>query len=115
MVFKSTFIYALIFQSAVIHNEDNDCFTFIIYISNSVFASQNATRSINNQCYFLFRHQLYELIYRDLGVNWVYYIIYTLRLLKLKVAWQNSKPVACKMHAFLQNAISFALLYSGFV
>ena len=32
-----------------------------------------------------------------------------------RVAWQNSKPVSCKMHAFLQNAISFAVLYSGFV
>ena len=38
-----------------------------------------------------------------------------IRLIKLTVAWQNSKPVSCKMHAFLQNAISFALLYSGFV
>ena len=28
--------------------------------------------------------------------------------------WWNSKPVSCKMHALLQNAISFALLYSGF-
>ena len=38
-------------------------------------------------------------------------------LIELTVAWQNSKPVhiSCKIHAFLQNAISFALLYSGFV
>ena len=28
--------------------------------------------------------------------------------------WQNSKPVSCKMHAFLQNAISFELLYSDY-
>ena len=37
----------------------------------------------------------------------------TIRLIKLTVAWQNSKQVSFKMHAFLQNAISFALLYSG--
>ena len=37
------------------------------------------------------------------------------RLIEPTVAWQNSEPVSCKMHAFLQNAISFALLYSGFV
>ena len=41
--------------------------------------------------------------------------ICTIRLIELTVAWQNSKPVSCKMHVFLQNAISFALLYSGFV
>ena len=28
--------------------------------------------------------------------------------------WQHSKPVSCKMHAFLQNAISFELLYSDY-
>ena len=28
---------------------------------------------------------------------------------------QNSKPVSCKMHAIVQNAISFELLYSRFV
>ena len=39
----------------------------------------------------------------------------TIRLIEPTVAWQNSKPVSCKIHAFLQNAISFALLYSGFV
>ena len=39
----------------------------------------------------------------------------TIRLIELTVAWQNSKPVSSKMHAFLQNAISVALLYSGFV
>ena len=39
----------------------------------------------------------------------------TFRLIELTVAWQNSKPISCKMHAFLQNSINFALLYSGFV
>ena len=31
----------------------------------------------------------------------------TKRLIELRVAWQNSKSVSCKMHAFLHNAISF--------
>ena len=31
----------------------------------------------------------------------------TIRLKELIVAWQNSKPVSCKMYAFLQSAISF--------
>ena len=56
-------------------------------------------------------------------MTWVYiglfyllvYTLCTIRLIEITVAWQNSKPVSCKMHAFLQNAISFALLYSGFV
>ena len=39
----------------------------------------------------------------------------TIRLKERTVAWQNSKAVLCKMHAFFQNAISFELLYSGFV
>ena len=39
----------------------------------------------------------------------------TIRLTESTVSWQNSKPVSCKMHAFFQNAISFALFYSGFV
>ena len=39
----------------------------------------------------------------------------TIRLIDLSVAWQNSKPVSCKMNAFLQTANSFALLNSGFV
>ena len=43
------------------------------------------------------------------------YTMFTIGLIELTVAWQNSKPVSCKMHAFLQNAINFALLYSGFV
>ena len=38
----------------------------------------------------------------------------TICLIELTVAWQNSKPVSRKMHAFLQNAIIVALLYSGF-
>ena len=55
--------------------------------------------------------------------SWVYIVcslpvnIYlrTICLTEFTVAWQNSKPVSCKMHAFLKNAINFALLYSGFV
>ena len=39
----------------------------------------------------------------------------TTRLIEPTVAWQISKPVLCKMHAFLQNAISFAFLYNSFV
>ena len=39
----------------------------------------------------------------------------TTRIVELTVACQNSEPIACKMLAFLQNAISFASLYSGFV
>ena len=35
----------------------------------------------------------------------------TIRLIEL--VWQNSKAVSCKMHALLQNAIGFELLYSG--
>ena len=39
----------------------------------------------------------------------------TIHLIELTVAWQNSKAVSCKMHAFLQSAISFtfytAVLY----
>ena len=34
----------------------------------------------------------------------------TFRLIELTVAWLNSKPISCKMHAFLQNSINFALL-----
>ena len=37
----------------------------------------------------------------------------TIRLIEFIVAWQNCKPVTCRMHAFLQNAIIFTLLYSG--
>ena len=39
----------------------------------------------------------------------------TTRLIELTVDFQNSKPTSCKMHAFLQNTINFALLYSRFV
>ena len=80
---------------------------------------QNATRIFNNQCLFIFRHQLYRLIYCHFGVYWVNYTcckyMCTARLIELTVAWRNSKAKACKMHAFLQNAISFAFLYSDFV
>ena len=37
--------------------------------------------------------------------------MYTIRFIELTAARQNSKPVSCKMHSFLQNAISIALLY----
>ena len=57
-------------------------------------------------------------MYREMGVYWmslpVSIYMCTMRLIELTVAWQNSKPVSCKMHAFLQNAISFVLLYRGF-
>ena len=45
-----------------------------------------------------------------------YLLLYTCvqYAIQLTVAWQNSKLVSCKMQAFLQNAASFALLYSGF-
>ena len=36
--------------------------------------------------------------------------ICTIHIIELTVAWQNSKPASCKMHALFQNAISFALL-----
>ena len=36
-------------------------------------------------------------------------------LMELTVAGQKLKPIPCKIHAFCQNAISFELLYSGFV
>ena len=36
----------------------------------------------------------------------------TMRLIELTVAWQNSKPVQCKMHAFIQNSISFSHCYT---
>ena len=39
----------------------------------------------------------------------------TICLIGFIVAWQNSKSVSRKMHAFFQNAISCALLYSSFV
>ena len=35
-------------------------------------------------------------------------------LLEFMVTWQNSKRVSSKVHAFIQNAVNFALLYSGF-
>ena len=41
--------------------------------------------------------------------------ISTIRLIELIFSWNNSKSEPCKMHAFLPYAISFALLYSGFV
>ena len=49
--------------------------------------SQNATKILNNQCSFVFRHQLYRSIYHQLGVYWVYFICYmcTLRLIELKL------------------------------
>ena len=80
---------------------------------------QNATRISNNRCEFIFRQELYRLIYCESGVYWVILpvSIYmcTIRLEEFTVAWQNSKSVSCKMHAFLQNAISFAWLFSGFI
>ena len=47
----------------------------------------------------------------------VAFLIYSAgqELIELTVAWVNYKPVSYKMHKFLQKAISFALLYSGFV
>ena len=39
----------------------------------------------------------------------------TIRVIEITVAWQNAKPVSCKMHTFLKNAIIFTLLDSGFV
>ena len=39
----------------------------------------------------------------------------TTRLIELTDAWQNFKTVSGKFYQFLQNAICFALLYSGFV
>ena len=51
--------------------------------------------------------------YLCLGVYWcilpVSMYMCTVSLIDLTVAWQNSKPVSCKMHAFLQNANTFAL------
>ena len=50
-------------------------------------------------------------------VGCIFGVVYmcAIRLIEPTVAWQNSKSVSCKIHAFLQNAISFALLYNGFV
>ena len=41
--------------------------------------------------------------------------MYTVRSKEVTVVWLNSKPASCKMHAFLQNAISFALLYPSLI
>ena len=54
---------------------------------------------------------LYHLVYI---ASWVYigctlpFSIYmcTICFIEFSVAWQNSKPVSCTMHAFLQNAVS---------
>ena len=38
----------------------------------------------------------------------------TIRLIELTVASQTSKPVSCKMHPFLQNAIKFCIAIQRF-
>ena len=57
---------------------------------------QNVTRILNIHCSFTFRHQLYRLIYRKLGI--------------CTFVRQYSKIVLCEILAFRQNAIRFGLL-----
>ena len=50
---------------------------------------------------------------QDEGILVYIHVYYTLNITQL--LGRNRKKVTCKMHAFLQNASSFELLYSGFV
>ena len=55
-------------------------------------------------CLFPLPHGVWE------GLRLVIVALLGLFSYTLTVVWQNSEPVSCKMHAFLLNAISFALL-----
>ena len=64
---------------------------------------------------FIFKHQLYEC---EWGVFYLYYTLlytYSTTEVELTVAGQKSKLVSSKMHTFYKNAISFKVLYSGFI